>query len=375
MGNSPPQWMKMSFPYTPFLERSLYEVLSLVGVEANMKFGQWIGLLVLVASIYILWQIRRLILLLFTAVVLATALNQLVRQLQKLRIIRSWAIFLSIFILLTLLFGFFWLIVPPFTEQFQELLALLPTGVSRVQEWINYLENRLGREYPDLPDINNLIQQIQPLAMQFFTRTIDLLSTSITAALEFLLVLVLTLMLLINPQPYRNFFVRFFPSFYRQRVDETLSRCATGLESWTVGALIEMIFIATLSGIGLWILQVPLALAHAVLAGLLNFIPNIGPTLSVVFPITVALLDAPWKAIAVLILYIVIQNIESYWLTPTVMAKQVALLPAVTLTSQILFATLFGALGLLMAIPLTVVAKTWLEEVLFKDVLDKWHHA
>lgn len=340
-----------------------------------MKFGQWIGLLVLVASIYILWQIRRLILLLFTAVVLATALNQLVRQLQKLRIIRSWAIFLSIFILLTLLFGFFWLIVPPFTEQFQELLALLPTGVSRVQEWINYLENRLGREYPDLPDINNLIQQIQPLAMQFFTRTIDLLSTSITAALEFLLVLVLTLMLLINPQPYRNFFVRFFPSFYRQRVDETLSRCATGLESWTVGALIEMIFIATLSGIGLWILQVPLALAHAVLAGLLNFIPNIGPTLSVVFPITVALLDAPWKAIAVLILYIVIQNIESYWLTPTVMAKQVALLPAVTLTSQILFATLFGALGLLMAIPLTVVAKTWLEEVLFKDVLDKWHHA
>lgn len=79
--------------------------------------------------------------------------------------------------------------------------------------------------------------------------------------------------------------------------------------------------------IGLWILQVPLVLAHAVLAGLLNFIPNIGPTLSVVLPMSIALLDAPWKAIAVLILYIAIQNLESYWLTPTVMAKQVALLP------------------------------------------------
>lgn len=340
-----------------------------------MKFGQWIGLLVLIASIYILWQIRRLILLLFTAIVLATALNQLVRQLQKLRIIRSWAIFLSTFILLTFFVGFFWLIVPPFIEQFQQLLVLIPRGVSRVQEWINYLENRLGGEYPNLPDINNFIQQIQPLVMQFFTRTLDLLTTSITAILEVLLVLVLTLMLLANPQPYRNLFIRFFPSFYRQRVDEILSRCATGLESWTVGALIEMMFIATLSGISLWILQVPLVLAHAILAGLLNFIPNIGPTLSVVFPITVALLDAPWKAIAVLIVYIVIQNIESYWLTPTVMAKQVALLPAVTLSSQILFATLFGALGLLMAIPLTVIAKIWLEEVLFKDVLDKWRHA
>ncbi|PMB44850.1 AI-2E family transporter [Fischerella thermalis CCMEE 5205] len=340
-----------------------------------MKFGQWIGLLVLIASIYILWQIRRLILLLFTAIVLATALNQLVRQLQKLRIIRSWAIFLSTFILLTFFVGFFWLIVPPFIEQFQQLLVLIPRGVSRVQELINYLENRLGGEYPNLPDINNFIQQIQPLVMQFFTRTLDLLTTSITAILEVLLVLVLTLMLLANPQPYRNLFIRFFPSFYRQRVDEILSRCATGLESWTVGALIEMMFIATFSGISLSILQVPLVLAHAILAGLLNFIPNIGPTLSVVFPITVALLDAPWKAIAVLIVYIVIQNIESYWLTPTVMAKQVALLPAVTLSSQILFATLFGALGLLMAIPLTVIAKIWLEEVLFKDVLDKWRHA
>lgn len=86
----------------------------------------------------------------------------------------------------------------------------------------------------------------------------------------------------------------------------------------------------------------------------------------------IAFLDAPWKALAVLILYLVIQNVESYWLTPTIMAKQVALLPAVTLTAQIVFVTLFGALGLLLALPLAVVAKTWIQEVLFKDILDKW---
>lgn len=136
-----------------------------------------------------------------------------------------------------------------------------------------------------------------------------------------------------------------------------------------------MVFIGVLSGVGLWLLQVPLALAHAVLAGLLNFIPNVGPTLSAVLPITIAFLDAPWKALAVLVLYIIIQNIESYWLTPTVMANQVALLPAITLASQIFFTTLFGALGLLMAIPLAVVVKTWIEEVLFKDILDRWQRS
>ncbi len=340
-----------------------------------MKLGQWVGLLALIASVYILWQIKQLILLLFTAVVLATALNQLVLQLQKLRIKRSWAVLLSIFILLAFFIGFFWLIVPPFTAQFRDLIALLPTGISRIQDWINYLENRFGGEYLDLPNINNLVQQIQPFAMELFERSVNLLTTSITASLEFLFVVILTLMLLADPQPYRKSFIRLFPSFYRKRVDEILSRCATALGSWTVGALIEMVFIAALSGIGLWILQVPLALAHAALAGLLNFIPNIGPTLSVVFPMAIALLDQPWKAGVVLILYIVIQNIESYWLTPTIMAKQVALLPAVTLTAQIFFASFFGALGLLMAIPLAVIAKTWLEEVLFKDVLDKWHNA
>jgi predicted PurR-regulated permease PerM len=190
-----------------------------------------------------------------------------------------------------------------------------------------------------------------------------------------LLVIVLTLMLLVNPQPYRRAFIRFFPAFYRQRVDEILSCCAEGLGAWTVGALIEMVFIGALTGIGLWILQVPLALAHAVLAGLLNFIPNIGPTLSVFLPMAIAFLDAPWKAAAVLVLYIVIQNIESYWLTPTVMAHQVALLPAITLTAQIFFASFFGALGLLMALPLAVVTKTWIEEALFKDILDRWQHS
>lgn len=338
-----------------------------------MKLGQWLGLFALVASLYILWQIRSVLLLLFTAVVLAVAINQLVLRLQQLKIKRVWAVWLSLATIVALLVGVFYLIVPPFIEQFQELIALLPSAITRIQQGINWLEERFtGQDIPITPDMNGLIEQLQPLGTNLLTQTITFFSNSITAVLELLLVIILTLMLLVNPQPYRQAFIRFFPSFYRPRVDEILIRCAEGLGSWTIGALIEMVFIAALSGLGLWILQVPLVLAHAVLAGLLNFIPNVGPTISAVLPITIAFLDTPWKAGAVLILYIVIQNIESYWLTPTVMAKQVALLPAVTLTSQVFFTTFFGALGLLMAIPLAVVIKTWIEEVVFKDVLDRW---
>ncbi|MCU0545467.1 MAG: AI-2E family transporter [Oscillatoriaceae cyanobacterium Prado104] len=340
-----------------------------------MKLGQWLGLLALVASFYILWQIRQLILLLFTSVVLAVAVNRLVHRFQKSGVKRIVAVWLSLGIAIALLVGFFLLIVPPFAEQFQQLIALFPAGLARIQEGINWIEERItGSNLLQMPDTNGFLEQLQPLGRNLLQRSIALFTNSLNTILELLLVLILTLMLLVNPRPYRQAFVRCFPSFYRDRVDEILSLCNEGLSSWTAGALIEMVFIAVLSGIGLWFLQVPLVLAHAFLAGLLNFIPNIGPTLSAVFPAAIAFLDAPWKAGAVLILYIIIQQIESYWLTPTVMAKQVALLPAITLTSQIFFASLFGFLGLLVALPLTVVAKTLIEEVLFKDILDKWNY-
>jgi predicted PurR-regulated permease PerM len=338
-----------------------------------MNLGRYIGLLALIIALYILWQIRQLLLLAFTAIVLATALNQLVKQLQQWKLRRSFAIWLSVATLLIILLIFFLLIVPPFVQQFEKLIELLPNSITEIEEILERLTEFLPEQpWLDFTEIDNLFQQIQPLIQRFVDQSLNIFLSSINTVLQLLLVLVLTLMFLINPRPYLHLFIRLFPSFYRQRVNEILARCETALGSWTTGVLIEMVFIAVLSGIGLWILQVPLALAHAVIAGLLNFIPNVGPTLSVVLPMAIALLDAPWKAGAVLILYLVIQQIESYWLTPTIMAKQVSLLPAITLISQLVFASLFGALGLLIALPLTIVVGIWIEEILFKDVLDKW---
>ncbi len=133
-----------------------------------------------------------------------------------------------------------------------------------------------------------------------------------------------------------------------------------------------MFVIGVVTYIGLLVLQVPLPLVNALLAGLLEFIPNLGPTLSVIPPMLLSLLDAPWKAGAVLVLYILIQQFESNILVPMVMRSQASLLPAVTVLSVVVFAIFFGFLGLFLAIPLTIVLQVWLKEVLVKDILDKW---
>ena len=142
-----------------------------------------------------------------------------------------------------------------------------------------------------------------------------------------------------------------------------------------VGVLISSLAVSALCGIALSLLGVKLVLANALLAGLLNIIPNVGPTMSTVFPMSVAVLDAPWKSIAVLGSYVVIQNIESYVITPSVMHHQVKLLPGLTLTAQFVFTLMFGPLGLLLALPLAVVLQVVIHEVLIHDVLDHWNNS
>lgn len=338
-----------------------------------MELGKWIGLVVFVASLYIIWQIRQILLLIFAAVVLATALARLVRLLQRLGIKkRGIAIALTIVLLLALIAGFLIVIVPPFVEQLQQLVAFVPVGFERAQRWIEWLQERLAEQPVPMNQLDGFGQQLQSFVSRTFGNFFTLFSDSIGIVINALLVLVLSVMLLVNPDIYRQGFVVLFPSFYRRRADHILEQCNVALGGWATGILFNMTVIALLSGIGLWVLQVPLVLANAILAGALTFIPNVGPTLSVIPPLALALLDAPWKAVAVLVLYILIQQVESNVLTPLVMEKQVSLPPAITLASQVIFASFFGFLGLLLALPLVVVLQVWVKELLVKDILDEW---
>ncbi len=339
-----------------------------------MNLGQWIGLIALTISLYIVWQIKEVILLIFAAVVLATTLNRLARRLQRLGITRGFAKLLSITIFLVGVIGFFWLIVPPFIEQFQELSYQIPKSIVRLNAWLLELRGRLPDQViPSIPDINSLIQQAQPFVNRGLESTFALVSGSLEVILKVLLVLVLTGMFIADPLSYRKLFVRLFPSFYRRRVEGILDQCEVSLEGWITGASIAMFLVGLLSVLGLSVLQVRSALALGVLAGFLNLIPNLGPTLSVFPAMAIALLDSPWKPLAVLVLYFFIQQAESNFITPMVMAHQLSLLPAVTLISQLFFVTFFGFLGLFLALPLTVVAKIWMQEIVVKDVLDQWN--
>jgi predicted PurR-regulated permease PerM len=339
-----------------------------------MKLGQWLGLISLILVLIILWQIHQILLLAFAAIVLATALNTIVYRLRRLGVQRSRAVMVTLGLTVIITGLFVALIVPPFISQFLQLVELLPKGFDRVVIWFDRQLTLLPPWLAaiELPTTERLTQDLQPLLQNLIRNFFAFFSNSLTGLLQVLLVFILTIMLLADPGGYRRAFILLFPAFYRRRADVILTKCEVSLDNWLGGALLSSSVVALFSAIGLTILQIDFVLAQALLAGLLNFIPNIGPMISLAFPLIVAFLDAPWKAIAVFVLYVVIQQVEAYWLTPTVMAKQVSLLPAVTLIAQIFFASFFGFLGLLLALPLTVIAKTWIQEALIKDILNPW---
>ena len=346
-----------------------------------MGFGQWLGLLALLAVLLLLWSLKEVLLVLFSAVVLSVALNLPVRAVQhRCGWRRPWTLLVVLLGLSLVVLVSSVVVVPPFVKEFRELIEKLPQAMNTLLALIdaNYqavIFNIYGSD-SDLP---------RSLAELFRTSTdvgttlerglqglLDLAGNLGGGLLRVMLVLILAVMLAAQPEPYQALAVRLAPGFYRRRLQVVLGHCDSALGNWMVGLLISSFCVAALAGIGLTALGVRPVVANALLAGLLNVIPNVGPTISTIFPASVALLDSPWRAVAVVILYLVVQNVESYLITPFVMHKQVKLLPGLALLSQFVFAVLLGPLGLLMALPLVVVLQVLVREVLIHDVMDRW---
>ena len=345
-----------------------------------MKFGQWLGLVALLASLVLLWSLRQSMLNLFGALVLAMGLCTLTGAVrERLNCSRPLALLLSIGLIGTTLGIFLIAVVPLFVDQFIQLLIQVPHAGAFVLDLLrSAIEESSsvfnGRNIDSLTWLKGLQIDYIAAGNALVNSLIKFAKEAGAGIVQLLFVIALALMVAVQPSAYREVGIQLIPSFYRRRFRQVLVQCGNSLSAWMVGVLISSLCVSALSAIGLSLLGVKLVAANALLAGLLNIIPNIGPTLSTVFPMSVAVFDGPWKALAVLLLYIGVQNLESYIITPGVMHKQLKLLPGLTLTAQLVFTVIFGPLGLLLALPLAVCMQVLVREVLIRDILDPIGH-
>jgi predicted PurR-regulated permease PerM len=173
----------------------------------------------------------------------------------------------------------------------------------------------------------------------------------------------------IEPGLYRRGFIKLLPLADRRRAHEVIDATGNTLWWWIIGVMISMATIGVLTTIGLWILGIPLAPTLGLLTGLLAFIPNFGPILSAIPPMLLGLMISPMDAFYVVMLYLIVQAIESNIVTPQVQKRTVSMPPVLGMVGQLLFGVFFGFLGLLLATPLVAAIIVLVKMLYVEDVL------
>ncbi len=351
-----------------------------------MKLTTILSIIALIISLLILWSLKEILILFFASIILAMALCTITGNIKKFFNIPRWlSLGLTLISIILILSISIVIIIPQFTSEFQELINQIPSAVNKLWElsintFYDFAEIIYKDNVPDLADRSLLSNKLSIIpdgatlangVTDSISKLISLVGNVGIGILQLFFIFSVGLMISIQPNSYKEVAILLIPSFYRRRARAILLKCGDALSSWMTGVVLSSICVAILAFIGLYLLGIKLAIANALIAGVLNFIPNVGPTISTIFPLSVALLDTPWKSLAVLGLYILIQNIESYIITPSIMHKQVKLLPGLTITAQFIFTILFGPLGLLLAIPMAVVIQVFVRETIIKDILER----
>lgn len=297
--------------------------------------------------LFVLWQLRSLLLMLFGAVVVATVFRALADRIRRwtglgegLAVAVSISLILGGALLLLLLFG------QNLSRQFAILDETLPAAWRSFEERV--AELGLGDELKRLIDGARL-----SLSPAGYGRAVLSFGNAIAEAL---VVLFAGIFLAAQPRFYATGAIKLFPQARRPLIAEAMTESETALGLWLKGQLIAMTAVGVLTGLGLWLLGLQSAFALGLLAGILEFVPFVGPILSAVPAILIALAVSPDLAVWVALLYLGVQQFEGYVLTPLVQQYAVDLPGVILLFSLLGFGILFGTLGVILAAPLTVVS-------------------
>lgn len=327
-----------------------------------------VGIIVMtILLILLIYNTFDIVLLVFAAILLAIFLRGLADLLSRyIKISEGWAVLLVSFLLLLIFGGAIALLAPSVAEQAQHLREELPKSAAAVSGYIS--QNTLGKTIIDqLPSANDIIQTANVSTV--LSRVGGYFSSTVGAVGNFFVVILLAIYLGSEPQFYADGLTKLFPVKQRPQVHEVLENIGETLSWWLIGKVASMIFIGVLTWIGLWALGVPLSLTLGLIAGLLSFIPNFGPIFSALPAILLAFIESPIKAVYVLILFIVVQIIESNIVTPYIERRTVELPPALTLVSQIALGVLIGGLGLVLATPILAVVMVLVQTIYIQNVL------
>lgn len=297
----------------------------------------------------LLWMVRDVLFSLFIAFIIMSAIKPVVLRLRKIGVPNFFSVLIVFLMFLFLIsYGLYWFL-PPFISDLVVFARILPSNLEKIFPNITYFINFSSlTQY--LPDITN---QFFNLIKSIFSNAIFLIST-----------IFFSFYFTLEEDFIKKFLIVFFEEKKAHNTALIFEKIEKRLQAWFWGELALMTIVGVLTFIGLNLIGVKHALFLAVVAGLLEVVPNLGPVLSTVPALIIALGQSYFLGLSVVALYFVVQQLENNLIVPLVMKKAVGLNPIITLIALLVGGRVGGVLGVLLAIPLTLFFETLILEII-----------
>jgi predicted PurR-regulated permease PerM len=308
-----------------------------------------------------IYQIKDVLLLLFASFIIASALYPTVDWMSK-KMKRGLAVFivytLGLIIIATVLVPFFAILI----EQTREFLKQAPSYWDQIEKFISDVRI-VSKNYGMLPNIPQILTTTAGLGQNIVNQSINFTIAIFTGVITAFTLAIIVLFLLLDKEELKDGLLKFFPENMRDKAESITATISKKVGGYVRGQLILMLMVGLLTSLGLFLLNIKFALLLGLIAGILEIIPIVGPILSAVPAIVVALAQDPILALWVIVVYLVVQRIENSFLTPLILGKFLELNPLIVIIAILIAASTLGVAGVILAAPIAASVYVLVQEL------------
>ena len=332
----------------------------------NISTSTILRVILIVLCLIFLYVIRDVLVLLFFAIVVASAVDLPARFLEKLKIPRVLSVLIIYIIGIGILVGLLILFIPTLAREVKNFSTEFPNYANWLYQKVQKIQDGSLR-YQKIVDevqkiIGNMGEKLRELAGNVLSKTLGIFGGIFSAVI----ITVVSFYLAVQKNGIENLLRGITPKEHEAYVLNLWSRAQKKMGHWFQGQLFLALVVGIMVYIGLSILHIRFAFLLAILAGILELVPYIGPVLAGVPAVILAFFQAPILAVWVIVVYVIVQQLENYILVPLVMRKAVGVNPVVAIIALLVGGKLLGIIGIILAIPIAAVVAEF-----FKDIKRK----
>jgi len=355
--------------------------------QLNIRIPRWVQMVGLPVLALFAWftasALIQVIFIFAAATIISLMINPLVKRLESLKIPRFIGVFIVFLTLLAIIVLFFMLVIPPTINQLQELVNNLPDYTDTIRQhvggWKFSLES-LNLPFDASNEVDRIVDRIETAAVNLGTLLLAYSINFVSMVTTLFLMVVITIYMLLDAKRIGRVVRSFFPADHQDEADEFVRRSERAVTHWVRAQALLSLLIGISAGLGIWFLGAigvwPQGAQYSVFfgawAGLMEFIPYIGPILAAVPPVVLAFFTSPWISLAVILVFVFIQQVEGHVLIPNIMGQAVGVHPLVVIFAVLAGANMFGIPGMLLALPIVALARELLSFFKPRISLEKW---